>query len=224
MVLDVIPFAKKSNTLNVINLRKLIEKLQIKKGDTLLDYLCDLYTSFNTGDSNYDKCVENIIGEPIQSVNDFKLFMLEQLYLLDVDENTTDEKLTEYKQQVEDFLKININIFDLWYKFIKDKSDGEVVYHTYHGTKGKEFDNVIIFMNSKFGRDKLYFNRLFEVISEKNEDETGKTAEARNLLYVAVTRAVRNLSILYLDDLNGNEIQVSKVFGKIKKKLTNYVE
>lgn len=71
-------------------------------------------------------------------------------------------------------------------------------------------------MNSKFGRDDLYFNRLFEVISEKNEDETEKITEARNLLYVAVTRAVKNLSILYFDNLNGSEEQVTNVFGKIK--------
>jgi DNA helicase-2/ATP-dependent DNA helicase PcrA len=116
-----------------------------------------------------------------------------------------------------------MKFFYLWYKFLIDKSDGNVVYHTYHGTKGREFDNVIIFMNSKFGRDNFYFDRLLKVISEKsqingNNDE--ETEEARNLLYVAITRAIKNLSILYFDNLNGNDEQVRRVFGEIKNVLS----
>lgn len=216
MMLDVIVFDTKDNVLNVLHLRELVEKLKSLKGNTLKEYLSNLFTSYKSETTNYDKCIEHIIGEKISSVEEFELFILEQLYLLDVDDSAADEKLVMYRQEIDTFLKIDMSIFDLWYKFIIDKSEGDIIYHTYHGTKGREFENVIIFMNSKFGRDDLYFNRLFEVISEKNEDETEKIAEARNLLYVAVTRAVKNLSILYFDNLNGSEEQVTNVFGKIK--------
>ncbi len=216
MMLDVIVFDTKDNALNVLHLRELLEELKSLKGNSLKEYLSNLFTKYKSGTTNYDKCIEHIIGEKIGSVEEFEMFILDQLYLLDIDDSATDEKLVVYRQEIDAFLTINMSIFDLWYKFIIDKSEGDTIYHTYHGTKGREFENVIIFMNSKFGRDDLYFNRLFEVISEKNEDETEKIAEARNLLYVAVTRAVKNLSILYFDNLNGSEEQVTNVFGKIK--------
>lgn len=220
MIIDVIVFDTKDNALNVLHLRELVEKLKSLKGNTLKEYLSNLFTSYKSGTTNYDKCIEYMIGEKISSVEEFELFVLDQLYLLDVDDSATDEKLVVYRQEIDAFLKLNMSIFDLWYKFIIDKSEGDVIYHTYHGTKGREFENVIIFMNSKFGRDDLYFNRLFEVISEKNEDEADKIAEARNLLYVAVTRAVKNLSILYFDNLNGTDEQVTNVFGKIKDEIS----
>lgn len=216
MLLDVIVLEKKEDALNVLYLRELVGNLRSKKGHTFQEYLTNLFESYRTGDNNYDKCIERIIGEKIYSMDDFELFILDQLYLLDVDSNATDENLIEFREEINAFLKIDMNIFDLWYKFIVDEHDGNIVYHTYHSTKGREFDNVIIFMNSKFGRDGLYFDRLLEVLSEKNENETEKIAEARNLLYVAVTRAVKNLSILYFDNLNGNDEQVINVFGKIK--------
>lgn len=220
MMLDVIVFDTKDNALNVLHLRELLEELKSLKGNTLKEYLSNLFTNYKSGTTNYDKCIEHIIGEKISSVEEFEMFILDQLYLLDVDDSATDEKLVVYRQEIDAFLTINMSIFDLWYKFIIDKSEGDTIYHTYHGTKGREFENVIIFMNSKFGRDDLYFNRLFEVISEKNEDETEKIAEARNLLYVAVTRAVKNLSILYFDNLNGCDEQITNVFGKIKEAIS----
>ena len=216
MILGVIVFGKKSDDINVTTLRKLIMKLKNKTGDTLKMYIKNLFSSYKSGDVNYDKCIEYIIGENINSFEEFELFILDQLYLLDAEDSNADEELAEYKGQIDEFLKIDISIFNLWYKFIIDKSDVDIVYHTYHGTKGREFENVIIFMNSKFGVDKLYFDRLLKVISEKNDDEEQKIEEARNLLYVAVTRAVKNLSVLYFDDLDENEDQVKSVFGEIK--------
>lgn len=220
MIIDVTVFGKKDNALNVLHLRELIEKLKSKNGDTLREYLCSLFTSYKSGDNNYDKCIEHIIGEKISSIEEFELFVLDKLYLSDIDDSAVDEKFAEYRQEIDVFLKLDMSIFDLWYKYIIDKSEGNIIYHTYHGTKGREFENVVIFMNSKFGRDDLYFNRLFEVISEKNENETEKISEARNLLYVAVTRAVKNLSILYFDSLNGSHEQIVSVFGEIKNTIS----
>lgn len=219
MILDVMVLGRKDDALNVSHLKELVEKLRSKKGDTFKEYLINLFNDYKNRDNNYDKCIDYIIKEKIHSMEDFELFILDQLYLLDVDDNVTDENLVGFRQEIDAFLKMDMRIFDLWYKYIVDENDGEIIYHTYHGTKGREFDNVIIFMNSKFGRDDLYFNRLFEVISEKNEVETEKIAKARNLLYVAVTRAVKNLSILYLDDLTGRDEQVIYVFGKINDKI-----
>lgn len=40
--------------------------------------------------------------------------------------------------------------YKLWYKCILDETTGIVRYHTYHGTKGLEFYNVVIIMENAF--------------------------------------------------------------------------
>lgn len=42
---------------------------------------------------------------------------------------------------------------------------------------------------------------------------------ARNLLYVAITRATKNLCIVYFDDLEDAVQSVQEVFGTIKTEL-----
>ena len=55
---------------------------------------------------------------------------------------------------------------------------------------------------------------------EKTEEPTSKKIEdARNLLYVATTRATLNLSILYSEDISSFEENVKKIFGEIKTKI-----
>ena len=70
-------------------------------------------------------------------------------------------------------------------------------------------------MSSSFGRDKEYFSRLLKNITKDDK----KIDEARNLLYVAVTRAILNLSILYSDDVSEFKDEIEAVFGKINYRL-----
>ena len=92
------------------------------------------------------------------------------------------------------------------------------MYHTYHGTKGLEFDNVLIVMGRGFGREKNYFEYFFQMYGAELQGENLQSYEsARNLLYVAVTRAIKNLSILYVDDVGPIEENVRKILGNIVK-------
>ncbi len=78
-------------------------------------------------------------------------------------------------------LKVDIAEYGLWYKFIMDKQEEKVIYHTYHGTKGREFDNVIIIMENAFGRNRDYFNFFFEnsLHSDGLEDERERNLEKK---------------------------------------------
>ena len=206
---------------NVLTLRKLLEKMQNISGETLEEYVTNIFNAYRKGDDKYDKCIDYVVAEEIKSYQELKQFVLNKLFYFSENEEDPDEDIQESEKEVDNLFKISMNTFELWHDFITDTCTGEVIYHTYHSTKGREFDNVIIFMNSRFGRKNEYFSNLLKVLLDKNEkQEVGTDLEsARNLLYVAVTRATKNLCIVYLDDL-GEDIQpVQTVFGEIKSKL-----
>lgn len=214
----------KKNDLNgvaISDLRKLVDTLQTITGDTLEEYIANIFNLYKKGNYRYDLCIKHVIAEEIRSPDEFKQFILNQLYYFSEDQENSDEDIANYEKSVNDFMKINMSILDLWYSFVTDTCQDKTLYHTYHGTKGREFDNVIIFMNSRFGRKAQYFHDLLNVLSLRNEqNEIGTDIEsARNLLYVAVTRAVKNLCIVYFDDLTGIDKSVKEVFKEIKYEL-----
>lgn len=203
--------------INIWEMRSLLEKLKSITGRTLGEYIESMFSIYDNGDTRYDRWLEYIMYEDIRSNSDFKKFILDKLYF-DGNKEQTEDYIQLSKDAVLEFLEISIDEFNLWYDFIMDKTNGEIIYHTYHGTKGLEFDNVIIFMQSKFGKDKEYFSRLLKVISRKNEikEKDTKIEKARNLLYVAVTRATLNLSIIYSDEVTDLKEEIENVFGNIK--------
>ena len=214
MVIDIIG-KNVSKNINIFDLRNIIDKLRCIKGDTLRVYIENMFNKYNIGDEKYDACLNNLLDNEISSYSEFEDFIYNNLFSYDGHDIEYDEFVKESKNKVIEFLEMDITEFIKWYEYITDKSDSSVSYHTYHGTKGLEFDNVIIFMNSSFGRDKEYFSRLLKNITkdDKNIDE------ARNLLYVAVTRAILNLSILYSDDVSEFKDEIEVVFGKINYRL-----
>lgn len=124
---------------------------------------------------------------------------------------------------MQSFLQIDIETFSRWYDFLAgNESHSNVIFHTYHSTKGREFDNVLIFMTAKFGSDHRFFSDLLSAFSANTPaaKDTDKIGVARNLFYVAVTRAVRNLCVVYLvndgDDMSAISASLEKVFGDVK--------
>ena len=206
--------------INIVKLRSLIKKIQNIRGNTLKEYIINLFKVYKEGDEQYDKCIEYVIAEEeINSYSALKLFVLNQLYIYPEEESTLEER-DSYINEVNEFFNISLHVFDLWYNFVSDIYPGEVVYHTYHGTKGREFDNVILFMAASFGRRRNYFSDLLKVLSSGDEEnEAGTDLEsARNLFYMVVTRATKNLSIVYLDEIK-DQNPIKEVFGDIKKSL-----
>ena len=145
----------------------------------------------------------------------FVSYMLECLY-----PNIKDEELEQTETKIDDFLNINLNEFNLWYKYILREVDSEIIYHTYHGTKGLEYDNVIIVMENAFGTNRNYFNSYFmELVSKREIPEAyiEKFEQTKNLLYVACSRAIKNLRVLYLDDISEFKDGVEKIFSKVEE-------
>ncbi|EGQ3190326.1 ATP-dependent helicase, partial [Staphylococcus pseudintermedius] len=99
---------------------------------------------------------------------------------------------------IDKFFELNFSQFINWYKYIFDYSikDG-VNYYTLHGSKGLEFENVVVVLEDDFARKNDYFKHFFE-----NYDSIGITDnqfnKVRNLLYVACSRAKVNLYVVYI--------------------------
>ena len=69
--------------------------------------------------------------------------------------------------------------------------------------------------NSRDNKEEI-FTRLYRYLLRRAGFHYGRYhAFRRNILYVAVTRAIKNLRILYIDDLEEIRDSMEKVFGKI---------
>lgn len=106
----------------------------------------------------------------------------------------------------EDFLNIDFHELCNWYNYINGNSN----YHTFHGTKGLEFENVVVIMKEKNGQSKINFKDYFKYYGSSEEP-----IDTKNLLYVVVTRAISNLRILYIDDIDEIKINIEKIFGDV---------
>jgi len=141
------------------------------------------------------------------------LFETEIFSLIDVDE------VERAKAKLEELLNIKLDQWNLWYEFINDAQKADIIYHTYHGTKGAEFDNVIIFMENDFGRlgkNKFpFFFMHYDAAKTLEEKERLEFNNTRNLLYVSCSRAIKNLRILYLNDITQFKESIETIFGKI---------
>ncbi len=142
-----------------------------------------------------------------------KLFADEIFSIIDIDE------IEIAKSKLDALLSVSFSQWLLWYEFIRDEQKADVVYHTYHGTKGAEFDNVIIIMENDFGRiNKNKFSSFFRHyrdLTSLDEKEMIKFHNTKNLLYVSCSRAIKNLRILYLDDVSEFKDGIKSIFSEV---------
>lgn len=207
---------------NIINIRALVDKLHSLSGETLASYLEKLFEFYQLGDDLYDECIRYTIAEEIDSLVSLKQYMLECLFVNADDAVLTGLELQDSSTSIDNFLNIKMDIFECWYDFInRTDKKSDIIYHTFHSTKGLEFDNVLILLTKKFGRDKEYFSSLLKTFPEKIDAKYDSTeiGAARNLFYVAVTRATKKLCVAYLADeqeqLSDVELQLGSIFTKV---------
>ncbi|MDF0479908.1 UvrD-helicase domain-containing protein [Vagococcus sp. PNs007] len=107
-------------------------------------------------------------------------------------------KCEDNTEKVNVFFYLSIKQFVNWYKHLTREMSINMNYLTYHNSKGLEFDNLLVIYDNIFARDKSYFSKFLtnlegEGLSESKEE---KWREARNLLYVACSRARKNLCMV----------------------------
>ena len=119
---------------------------------------------------------------------------------------------------IDDFFNLDVSCFIKWYSYIFDalKNEG-ISYHTLHGSKGLEFDNVVVVLQDNFARKKNYCKYFFENYNVLTDSDS-QFKEIRNLLYVACSRAKNNLYVIYKNNNPENFLKNIKViFQEIHK-------
>lgn len=92
---------------------------------------------------------------------------------------TNDEEDTSVNESIEELLNSDLIECVKWYKYINRQYDDSVVYHTFHGTKGLEFDNVVIILGNSFGRQKHFFDIYFN----NRQNEKNVPQEIKNTYF-----------------------------------------
>ena len=131
---------------------------------------------------------------------------------------------------IDEFFELNISIFFKWYNYIFDdaRNDG-VSYYTLHGSKGLEFDNVVVVLQDNFAKRKDYCKFFFKNYNtqiasgtqfQETDTQSQKAAaqfqEVRNLLYVAFSRAKINLYIIYKNNPPEDLLEnIKEIFRKV---------
>lgn len=198
---------------NIEELRALINTLKNGEGTTLDELLISIFQEYeNLKGSKYCELMDLIFGLEDMSYTGVRNYIQEKLYKNEQDEG-------KIQNGMQSLLNLNVEVLENWYRYItlKKKDTREVVNHTYHGTKGLEFENVIIIMEKDFGSNrKDFFKRFFdnydcmEALSEK---DALQFKYAKNLIYVATTRAIKNLKVYYVDDVSSIANNVEKIFN-----------
>lgn len=120
-------------------------------------------------------------------------------------------------------LKKEISQFDYWYAYLKrqeyDDESSKEIYQTLHSSKGREYDNVVILLEKGIRSNTSEFDKVLsklisgEIINEKNE------IIALNQLHVGLSRAIKNLCLIYNSDPTDNN--TSFIISEINSKLNN---
>ncbi|WP_042482030.1 UvrD-helicase domain-containing protein [Vibrio diazotrophicus] len=130
--------------------------------------------------------------------------------------------------KVNQVLNISIEVWSRWVRYIKKEQSGKIRYHTYHGTKGEEYQNVAIIMEHSFGsgnHGRNKFKKFFEfrgsdeksrIEALRDEDIRDKIINTQNLVYVACSRAETNLWLIYLDDISDIKNGIESIFNQIE--------
>lgn len=215
LICDVFP-RKVLRKMNISQLRevlRIMRSIDVELFGEYLDELIRIHDEFEL--EQYKEVISSLFPDEIVSKES----------LLDVIKNSwskrnTDEELEQMQLLISQLLSVSMEELKNWHKLLRDKQDSEINYYTYHGTKGLEFDNVLILMEKRFGRDRNYFGKFFEQYGQR-ETLTGqdkrKYENVRNLLYVSCSRAIKNLRILFLDDISDYQDTIEKIFGSVNQ-------
>ncbi|MGL1114991.1 UvrD-helicase domain-containing protein [Vibrio vulnificus] len=108
---------------------------------------------------------------------------------------------------INDLFDINLKEFKNWFTYLKSNVENEDIYLTCHNSKGLEFETVIVFLSDSFNNKTDYLSAFFD------DTENDEYTERRNLLYVSLSRAIKNMAVVFTHEEIEPSTNVNKYFG-----------
>lgn len=173
----------------ILKLKKIKESINEKT--TFEEFLKMIFSILDISNNSTKSIKKRIFGI------EYNLEDIKQLF----SNKFTPEDLSIYDIKVEEFFK--------WYQYITQNQKADIRYHTYHNTKGLEYENVAIVIEDKFrieGDILEFLKNLINAIKNNNYNLVNENQTLRNLFYVAVTRSKKNLFIINNSSLSDNEL------------------
>ena len=116
------------------------------------------------------------------------------------------ETHTKDKNFYNELMQINYNEFVSVYNFIEDKT----IFSTKHGTKGGEYENVLVIIDDGAWKQSYSFKEMFLGESEYPE----RLQRTLNLFYVCCSRAKSKLAVASVSDMAGATKTIKEWFGE----------
>lgn len=192
------------------DLKIVMKLLKSVEGNSLDELLVDIFRKYDSSQNKiYQLIVERVFDIDGEASYDSVLkYLATSLY------TSWDEEL-DVKTVISALLNVKLDALLSWYHYIHRDEKKDICYHTFHSTKGLEYENVVIILGKDFGIERGLFETYFADYGKNLEEALEKYEKGRNILYVAVTRAIKNLRILYIDNVDGIQDKVSTIFGEM---------
>lgn len=121
--------------------------------------------------------------------------------------NEEQERQTKNKVLFDSFMELSYSELLSFWKHVQNNT----VFSTKHGTKGNEFRNVLTVIDDTEWVQEYNFKNFFN----DTEENLGRKLRTRNLFYVECSRAIENLIVLCLSDLDASAIaKIKDWFGE----------
>lgn len=213
------------STLATKDLREILNCVSGIAASSLAEYMVNLVESI-------DSCQVEGLGEKVKrdfakkvGIDSFDCFAFEAFLSDSLCFESKDED--DGDSTVQSLMELEISIYDAWFDFLLENDTTELSFHTFHGTKGDEYDRVLAIAGNRYTDSSrsarshfdLYFEKYADV-SSLDGDELKQFQEAQNLLYVAVTRARKHFSFVYQTDEKLSDISrfnIERLFGEISE-------
>jgi DNA helicase-2/ATP-dependent DNA helicase PcrA len=200
--------------LTFAKLKELIVLLRSINRSSLKDFVESILHIYSeTEVQNFKRVIEELFDLEVVTTDSPIDYMLSRLF-----PNVEDDAIESARQTIYELLEVTFDEYIAWFEFVNKIENKEIIYHTYHGTKGEDYENVIILMQNNFGRDRNKFPDYFYNYPNENNlvgDDLEKFINTKNLLYVSCSRAIKNLRILYIDKITDFRNGIEAIFGNI---------
>lgn len=187
---------------NLYELRKIIKE---NSGETIESYI-EYLIHYMDKNKLLKMALKNIFHMEDVNLKMIKKNAHDFFYRTKSDADEADDYLDT--SDISDLFKVHSKELKNWYHYLIGELSDSINYMTFHGSKGLEFDHVLLVVGDNFSQRKNFFSVYFENLSGENLVDKKKEywKQARNLFYVACSRAKINLTIVILgEEINSLE-------------------